>query len=102
MGLWVALEQKLNLDFKTVRYEDLIQDVEGVSKSLINFLNLTWDSRVLNHRKTARNRGQISTASYNQVTQNIYKTSRGRWKNYEQELSHIIPDLAPYIKKFGY
>ena len=102
MGLWVALERKLNLNFKTVRYEDLIQDAEGVSKSLINFLNLTWDANILDHRKTARNRGQISTASYNQVTQDIYKTSRGRWKNYERELSQVIPDLAPYIKKFGY
>ena len=102
MGLWVALESKLKLSAKTVRYEDLIEDVDGICRSLISFLGLDWIDGILDHTKTAKERAQISTASYNQVTQNIYKTAKGRWSNYESELSEILPKLDPYIKKFGY
>jgi tetratricopeptide (TPR) repeat protein len=102
MGLWVALESKLKLSVKTVRYEDLIEDVDGICRSLISFLGLDWVDGILDHTKTAKERAQISTASYNQVTQNIYKTAKGRWSNYESELSEILPKLDPYIKKFGY
>jgi len=102
MGLWVALESKLKLSAKTVRYEDLIEDVDGICRSLISFLGIDWVDGILDHTKTAKERVQISTASYNQVTQNIYKTAKGRWSNYESELSEILPKLDPYIKKFGY
>ena len=102
MGLWVAIEKKLTLDYRTVRYEDFIEDVEGISKSLIDFINLPWAESVLNHTITAKSRTHISTASYNQVTEKIYQTAKGRWINYEEQLSGVIPKLSPFIKKFGY
>jgi tetratricopeptide (TPR) repeat protein len=102
MGLWLALESKLKLNAQTVRYEDLIEDVDGICRPLISFLGLKWVDGILDHTKTAKERTQISTASYNQVTQNIYKTAKGRWSNYEDQLSEILPKLDPYIKKFGY
>ena len=70
--------------------------------STISFLGLKWVDGILDHTKTAKERTQISTASYNQVTQTIYKTAKGRWSNYEDKLSEILPKLDPYIKKFGY
>ena len=102
MGLWLALESKLKLNAQTVRYEDLVEDVDGICRPLISFLGLKWVDGILDHTKTAKERTQISTASYNQVTQTIYKTARGRWSNYEDKLSEILPKLDPYIKKFGY
>jgi tetratricopeptide (TPR) repeat protein len=102
MGLWLALDSKLKLNAQTVRYEDLVEDVDGICRPLISFLGLKWVDGILDHTKTAKERTQISTASYNQVTQNIYKTAKGRWSNYESELSEILPKLDPYIKKFGY
>jgi len=102
MGLWVALESKLKLNAQTVRYEDLIEDVDAICRPLISFLGLKWVDGILDHTKTAKERTQISTASYNQVTQTIYKTAKGRWSNYEDKLSEILPKLDPYIKKFGY
>ena len=56
MGLWVAIEKKLTLDYRTVRYEDFIEDIEGISKSLIDFINLPWAESVLNHTITAAQR----------------------------------------------
>jgi len=102
MGLWLALESKLKLNAQTVRYEDLVEDVDGICRPLISFLGLKWVDGILDHTKTAKERTQISTASYNQVTQTIYKTAKGRWSNYEDKLSEILPKLDPYIKKFGY
>jgi hypothetical protein len=102
MGLWLALESKLKLNAQTVRYEDLVEDVDGICRPLISFLGLKWVDGILDHTKTAKERTQISTASYNQVTQTIYKTAKGRWSNYEYQLSEILPKLDPYIKKFGY
>ncbi len=102
MGLWVAIEKRLPLDYRTVRYEDFIDDIEGISKSLIDFLNLPWVEGILDHTVTAKSRTHISTASYNQVTERIYKTAKGRWINYEEQLSGVMSKLSPFIKKFGY
>ncbi|HEV2593741.1 MAG TPA: sulfotransferase [Sphingomicrobium sp.] len=86
----------------TVKYENVVADREQELKGLFNFLDLNWDPTVLDHQKTARERGRIKTASYSQVVEPIYSRSSGRWKNYRDELAPIVPVLRPWIEKFGY
>ena len=54
--------QKLNLDVHVLKYEDLVQDLEGTCKPLIGFLGLEWDDNLHNYQKTALDRGSINTA----------------------------------------
>lgn len=102
MTHWERAREVLPLDVHTVRYEDMVVDLEGELRPLIDFLGLEWDDALLNHQKTARERGYIRTPSYAQVTEKIYTRSSGRWESYRAHLEPILPILAPWVEKFGY
>jgi hypothetical protein len=42
------------------------------------------------------------TPSYQNVSTEIYKTARQRWRNYETQLAPVVAVLEPFIRKFGY
>jgi sulfotransferase family protein len=102
MDLWSVYQKKLNLDVHVMKYEGLVQDLEGTSKSLISFLGLEWDNNLHNYQKTALDRGNIRTPSYDQVTQPLYKHASGRWINYREQMRPVLPVLRPWIEAFGY
>jgi hypothetical protein len=72
-------------------YEELVNDFEGQSRRLINFLELEWDSKCLEFYKTKRT---VSTASLWQVRQPIYTKSVGRWRHYEKHLGPLFRVLG--------
>ncbi len=76
--------------FLDVPYEALIEDQEGWSRRIIDFIGLDWDERCLNFHETERN---VSTKSNWQVRQKIYKTSKERWRNYEKFVGPLLPLL---------
>ncbi|HZU51245.1 MAG TPA: sulfotransferase [Sphingomicrobium sp.] len=96
------MQSLLPMNTHVVKYEQFVADREGELKNLFDFLELPWSDRVLDHEKTAMNRGLIKTASYAQVVEPVYARSMGRWKNYEKHLAPILPVLKPWIEKFGY
>jgi Flp pilus assembly protein TadD len=102
MSHWERAREILPLDVHTVRYEDMVQDLESELRPLIAFLGLEWDDALLNHQKTARDRGYIRTPSYAQVTEKVYTRSSGRWEAYAKHMEPIFPILAPWVEKFGY
>lgn len=102
MELWSAYRQKLDLEVHVVKYEELVQDLEGSCKPLIRFLGLEWDDNLHNYQKTASERGSINTPSYSQVVQPLYKRARGRWINYRRQMEPVLPVLQPWIDALGY
>ena len=102
MELWSAYRQKLNLDVHVLKYEDLVQDLEGTCKPLIGFLGLEWDDNLHNYQKTASERGSINTPSYSQIVQPLYKQASGRWTHYRKQMEPVLPVLQPWIEAFGY
>ena len=76
--------------FLDVPYDALVEDQEGWSRRLIEFVGLEWDERCLNFHETER---KVGTASNWQVRQKIYKTSKERWRNYEQFVAPLLPLL---------
>ncbi len=77
-----------------VRYEEAVEDLEGVARRLVAAIGLDWDPACLEFYQTRR---PIQTASQNQVRRPIYKTSVGRWRRYERELAGLfarVEDLA--------
>lgn len=89
-------------DVHTIVYERLVDNVEEEVRPLFDFLGLDWHEAALDHRRTAKARGLITTASYSQVTEPIYKRAAGRWERYRGHLEPILPTLEPWVKKFGY
>jgi len=77
-----------------LKYEDIVQQQEEVSRKLIEFCGLEWDSACLDFHKKDR---PVFTASNWQVRQPIYTTSCGRWQNYEQFLDPLKELLADFI-----
>jgi tetratricopeptide (TPR) repeat protein len=88
MAHWRAvLPQGVILD---VRYEDLVDDLEGQARRMIAHCGLEWEPRCLDFHKTDR---IIKTASMSQVRQPIYKSSIGRWRRYEAHLGPLVAAL---------
>lgn len=87
MSYW---KNVLPIPIYEVRYEELVEDQERISRELIDHIGLEWDDRCLAFHETQR---AVRTASNWQVRQPIYKSARKRWKNYEKDLSQLKSDL---------
>ena len=71
-------------------YEQLVSQQEKVTKELLNFCELPWESQCLDFHKTER---QIKTVSKFQVRQPIHKKAVQKWKHYETHIQQLIKDL---------
>ncbi|WP_421854661.1 sulfotransferase [Oricola sp.] len=102
MRLWNAYRTALDLNVHEHRYEELVADFDGAIGRLLAFLGLEWDERMRDYRETAVARGRINTPSYNQVTENLYRSAAGRWENYRTEMAAVLPMLEPWAGRLGY
>ena len=102
MSIWTASRDSLGLNVHTVVYEELVRDPEAVLRPLLDFLGLEWDERILDHRKTAKERGTIETPTYDQVTEPISTRASGRWKRYRDQLEPALPVLLKWAERLGY
>jgi tetratricopeptide (TPR) repeat protein len=84
-----ALPPGMMLD---VRYEDVIADLEGQSRRIVDHCGLAWDSRCLDFHRSERS---VRTASFAQVRRPLYPTSVGRWRSYERFLGPLVAALGP-------
>lgn len=99
---WQASLGLFPANVRTIAYERLVEDVEGQVRPLLDWLGLQWDENVLDHRATAKSRGLITTASYSQVTEPIYRRASGRWLRYREYLAPVLDVLAPWAIEFDY
>jgi len=73
-----------------IPYEALIDDQEGWTRRMLDFVGLPWDPKCLDFHRTDR---VVITASKWQVRQKINAASVGRWRNYEKyvgPLRHLL------------
>jgi tetratricopeptide (TPR) repeat protein len=101
MGLWRAAAPCLGDSFMEVRYEDLVADLEGVSRRALEFLGAAWDERVLRFDEHARSK-LVRSPTYAAVAKPISKGAVGRWRNYQKHLEPWLETLAHFVKAFGY
>jgi len=78
-----------------VNYEELVGDVEGQTRRMLELLDLPWDDRCLRYYETKR---VVTSASREQVRQPVYCSSMGRWKHYDKHLSELIAQLGPMAR----
>lgn len=67
-----------------VAYEDVVEDMEGQARRLMNFLELDWQDASLEFHKQ---KSAVTTASAAQVREKTHSRSVGRWRQFENELS---------------
>lgn len=75
-----------------VPYEALIEDQEGWTRRVLDFVGLPWDPRCLDFHRTDR---VVITASKWQVRQRISAASAGRWRNYERYVAPLRHLMSP-------
>jgi len=78
------------LQMTEVIYEDLVHDLEGESRRLIEFLDLDWEDACLRFYENPR---IVRTASHAQVKQPVYTSSIGRSARYQAHLEPLIESL---------
>jgi tetratricopeptide (TPR) repeat protein len=83
MNHWSAVP---GLNIHTVTYESLLASPQSVIESLLAFCELPFEPACLRFYDTIRT---VSTASFNQVRQPIYQTSKARWRHYAQHLGPL-------------
>ncbi len=87
MAYW---RRVLPLPMLEVQYEDMVTDLQGQSRRLMDFLGLPWDPACLEFHRTD---ATVLTASSWQVRQPIYQSSVARWRHYERHLGPLMEVL---------
>ena len=83
-------QQTLDMPIHEMVYEKLVNDPEGQTRALCEFLGLDYDPACLEFHSAGR---FVRTLSHAQVRKPIYKSSSARWKAYESQLAPAIEVL---------
>ena len=78
-----------------VEHEDLVADLEGQVRRMLDFCALPFEPACLDYHQTDRS---IRTPSAQQVRQPIYKTGLDQWRNYEPWLGPLKEALGPELR----
>ncbi|CAJ1968298.1 unnamed protein product [Cylindrotheca closterium] len=70
-----------------VRYEDMVNDMPGIARKIIEVTGLEWDESVLNFHKKKH---AVNTLSTTQVRKGVYKDSIQSWRRYEKHLKPLM------------
>ena len=81
----------------TVHHEDLVEDVEGTVRRMLDFCGLRFEPACLQFHKTVRN---VRTASSEQVRQPINRESVDQWKHYEPWLGPLKAGLGEALRTY--
>jgi tetratricopeptide (TPR) repeat protein len=99
MDLVEHYRREMALNYLCIRYEDIVEDQEASVKKMLAFVGAPFDRRCLAFHE---NRRYARTASYAQVTEQLYDRSRYRYRAYRDQLAPVIPILEPTIRRLGY
>ncbi len=89
----------MDINYQAVRYEDIVDEPEPWVRKILSFIGEPWDERCLSFHENHR---YARTASYAQVSEKLYTSSKCRYRNYRKHLDVIIPILEPAISRLGY
>jgi tetratricopeptide (TPR) repeat protein len=99
---WHSQQALLRADVHELRYESFVSDFHAYTRRVFDFLEVAWDDAVLAPATRATQKLFISTPSYSQVVQPVSTQSVGRWNNYRTHFEASLPELAPYLQRWGY
>lgn len=74
-----------------VNNEDVIDDLEGQVRRMLDFLELPFEEECISFHQTERS---VRTASSEQVRQPINRSGMGRWKPYAKHLKPLVDNIG--------
>ncbi len=90
---------QMTLRYLPIRYEDIVDDQEEAVRRMLDFIGEPFDKSCLAFHENTR---YARTASYAQVTEQLYDRSRYRYRHYGKHLEPAAAILEPVIKRLGY
>ena len=79
---------------KHVRYEDMVNDMPGMARAIIDVVGLPWDDGVLDFHKKKH---AVNTLSSIQVRKGVYKDSLQSWRRYESHLQPVLDRIGDRV-----
>jgi hypothetical protein len=79
-----------------VQHEDVIDDLEGSVRRILDYCGLPFEEACVEFHKTKRS---VRTPSSEQVRQPIFRDGLDQWKNYEPWLEPLRTALGPELVK---
>lgn len=101
MRLAQVYREKLTLNLREHRYEDLVAGFDARMRSVCDFVGIAWSDKMRAFHTHAP-AVPLRSPSAEQVRQPLYSEGVGAWRNYSSELAPVLPILQPWISKFGY
>jgi tetratricopeptide (TPR) repeat protein len=101
LGTWLRLREKICTPWLEVHYEKCVSQLESEARRVLEFLELPWDPQVLGYRERLKTKA-VASPTYEAVSQPLYTSAIGRWRNYQQYLEPCLPILDPLVRAFGY
>jgi hypothetical protein len=80
-----------------VWHEDVVDDLEGNVRRILDFCGLEFEPACVEFHKTARS---VRTASSEQVRQPIYREGLDQWRRYEQQLAPLKDALGDAMLRY--
>jgi tetratricopeptide (TPR) repeat protein len=99
MDLVRHYRSEMALRYLPIRYEDMVADMSGSVRRMLDFIGEGFDERCVNFHDNPR---LPQTPSYAQVKRKLYQQSRFRYRHYRKHLEPVIPILKPVIDRLGY
>ena len=81
-----------------VQHEDVLEDLDGQVRRLLDYCGLPFDERCVNFHQTER---AVRTASSEQVRRPINKSGLEQWRPYEAHLDPLKTALGPALAPDG-
>ena len=78
-----------------VNYEDVVDDLEGQVRRILDYCGLDFEDSCLRFHETERS---VKSASSEQVRKPIYRSAVNTWRHYESHLGALIETLEPLLK----
>jgi tetratricopeptide (TPR) repeat protein len=80
-----------------VHHEDVVEDLEGSVRRLLDFCGLPFEAQCIDFHKTVRS---VATASSEQVRQPIFREGLEQWRNYEAWLGPLKDMLGDALTSY--
>jgi len=77
-----------------VQYEEVVADLEGQVRRILEYCGLDWEESCLRFHETSRS---VKSASSEQVRRPIYSSAVNTWRRYEPHLGALIETLEPLL-----
>ncbi len=97
VNLMAHYESALPNRILKVQHEDVIADLEGQVRRMLNYLELPFESACVDFHKTDR---AVRTPSSEQVRQPIYTTGMDQWQHFAEHLQPLREALGPALENY--